>query len=60
MLEEKDLEIIKWIGIMDSVIRCKDINIKVFVIEVEGKICNFIEKFFVFMLKCKFEIELFI
>lgn len=38
MLEEKDLEIIKWIGIMDSVIRCKDINIKVFVIEVEGKI----------------------
>lgn len=60
MLEEKDLEIIKWIGIMDSVIRCKDINIKVFVIEVEGKICNFIEKFFVFKLKCKFEIELFI
>lgn len=45
MLEEKDLEIIKWIGIMDSVIRCKDINIKVFVIEVEGKIVILLKRF---------------
>lgn len=54
MLEEKDPEIIKWTGTMDSVIRCKDINIKALVTEVEGKICNFTEKFFVFKLKRKF------
>lgn len=60
MLEEKDPEIIKWTGTMDSVIRCKDINIKALVTEVEGKICNFTEKLFVFKLKRKFEIELFI
>lgn len=60
MLEEKDPEIIKWTGTMDSVIRCKDINIKALVTEVEGEICNFTEKFFVFKLKRKFEIELFI
>uniref|UniRef100_K1Q8Z1 Formin-like protein 11 n=1 Tax=Magallana gigas TaxID=29159 RepID=K1Q8Z1_MAGGI len=33
MLEEKDPEIIKWTGTMDSVIRCKDINIKALVTE---------------------------
>lgn len=60
MLEEKDPEIIKWTGTMDSVIRCKDINIKALVTEVEGKICSFTEKFFVFKLKRKLEIELFI
>lgn len=38
LLEEKDQEIIKWTSTMNSVIRCKDINIKALVTEVEGKI----------------------
>lgn len=35
LLEEKDPEIIKWTSTMNSVIRCKDINIKALVTEVE-------------------------
>lgn len=44
MLEEKDPEIIKWTGTMDSVIRCKDINIKALVTEVEGKIATSLKR----------------
>lgn len=44
MLEKKDPEIIKWTGTMDSVIRCKDINIKALVTEVEGKIATSLKR----------------
>jgi hypothetical protein len=42
LLDEKDPDVTKWIETMDNVTRCRNINIKALVTEIEGTIFKYI------------------